>query len=572
MNCIGDGKLLCLMDKQSIQSLSLYGMPSFLSLSTGLSLPAKYKSGTCLGETPLLSTFDGRVSLLDFSYDGCFVRYTETTDSLTYQLHIPPYCHIYQFPEITVDHNNLPCVMLRIPVGTPTPDGTCSSKECRLMITIVGQGKFSNDGRAILLSPGRSALLFDASSPKEQPKHLAQSIRLLRAPVITESLFYQNARKRYQTPLTLNRNAEMMADILTCLTASTGGVLSGHGEMCCLLADLPLIGQALLHIGKTEEAAELACFLLSHRETRGYLPLYMSPTDRFSASEETENEKAHYPAICLFFLDLLDKAPDHEDASRLRRALVHLLSLSESAMIHGELGFSGLEYPIRRGKLPANRILYGNATATAAYLWLAQRLQQSPLPLSVPCTPDAQTVSAAKAHFSTDFDGHFIPRVDSVGRIGKMKLPKVLYGPCPACGEHPYIGWLSRASYGSYLCPGCLEKGKREWIDREKDIYALPGSYAATETLLYKAGIKTHAQWQDTIENCVRYALQTEEKPFFYDLALLTSVVKEAGAPIYSDLMDQLDQMIRDHRTPFSAPEAAAYLLASAPKKQLTFS
>ena len=540
MEYIGDGTLFAVLEKQNIQSLSEYGSPSFFTLSTDLNLSAVTKSGVCRHETSSLACYGGKILMHDFLAYGCLIRHAETTCKLTFHLHLPPYCRMYRYNGIRYARQALSAFLLCIPTGTPTPDGFCTMKEKRLFITLIGDGVLGDDGKEIRLYPGKSALLFGTD-----PDMLEKCITMLEAPTLYNSKLYQQAISRYQMHLDIP--TQTMSDTLTSLTSRFGATLSGHGEYYTFLSDTPLIGQAFLYMGDIKRATGTALFLLSHLEMYGYLPLYMSPTDPKVVCEETGMERMLYPAVCHFFLDLVKQDISVHLVQSLKDAVQHLFTRIGTAMHPGSLGFAGNEFPLRRGLISCNRLLYANALATAEYLHLAGRLGRL-----------ENNFDEAILQYRTDFDASK-GQIDSAHRLARMRLPKSVYGACPACGEFPYVGWLSRCGFGTYLCPSCMEKGIKEYIE-DSESEPLAGAFAAASWHLFAAGIKSEDAFRRDVENCLQ--LVTDSTSFF-DLAMLGAVLSRIDSPHNALIKDQLDERIQSASAPFFAAEAAVYLLAN---------
>ncbi len=540
MEYIGDGTLLAVLEKQNIQSLSEYGFPSFFTLSTDLNLSTVTQSGICRHETSSLAYYGSKILMHDFLAHGCFIRHAETTCKLTFHLYLPPYCRMYRYNGIKYARQALTAFLLCIPTGTPTPDGFCTMKEKRLFITVIGEGVLGDNGKEIFLNPGKSALLFGTD-----PDMLEKCISMLEAPTLYNSKLYQQAISRYQMHLDIP--AKTMSDTLISLTSCCGGILSGHGEYYTFLSDTPLVGQAFLYMGDIDRATKTALFLLSRLEMHGYLPLYMSPNDPKVVCEETGMERMLYPAVCHFFLDLIKQDILAPLAQSLQDAVLHLFTKIGTAMHPGSLGFAGNEFPLRRGLIPRNRLFYANALATAEYLHLAKRLGKS------------ENISEeAILRYRTDFDASN-PKIDSPHRLGRMRLPQRVYGACPACGEFPYVGWLSRYGFGAYLCPSCMEKGIKEYSGNLAS-EPLPGAFAAAAWHLFTAGVKNETEFHRDVENCLRFVTDNTS---FYDLAMLGAVLSRIDPARNTLIKDQLDERIKSASTPFFAAEAAIYLLAS---------
>ena len=157
---IGDGRLFALTNGANLQYLCGYDGTSFLSLQTGLSLYSRHENGMMVHKNHALSHFDGKVEITDLSFDGCFVRHSETTRSLTYRLQFPPYCHLYEYPPLKVGGQGLPLLLIVIPAGVPKPEGGATQNERRLLMTVLGDATLSSDKKQLCLCPGRSTLLF----------------------------------------------------------------------------------------------------------------------------------------------------------------------------------------------------------------------------------------------------------------------------------------------------------------------------------------------------------------------------------------------------------------------------
>ena len=299
---IGDGRLFALTNGANLQYLCGYDGASFLSLQTGLSLYSRHENGMMVHKNHALSHFDGKVEITDLSFDGCFVRHSETTRSLTYRLQFPPYCHLYEYPPLKVGGQGLPLLLIVIPAGVPKPEGGATQNERRLLMTVLGDATLSSDKKQLCLCPGRSTLLFALGTKGNELSVLKHRLAELDCPVLSQSRLYRLAAAQNEITHPLSLDGKSVWDCLQALTCHSGGVLAGHGELTCLLADQAVAGEAFLHLGKEKQAVALADFLLSRLDALHYLPLAMSSESLAAVTEPTDREYVHYPSISRFFL------------------------------------------------------------------------------------------------------------------------------------------------------------------------------------------------------------------------------------------------------------------------------
>ena len=310
------------------------------------------------------------------------------------------------------------------------------------------------------------------------------------------------------------------------------------------------------------QAIQTAEFLLSRLETLGYLPLWMSATNPHQGCERTDREWVLYPFVALFFMDVYEIGGKNLRL-RLQNALKLLYTLTCEKAQADLLPFSETEYPMRKGALPIDRSLYGNASASAAYLFFLHRLSKEPFAGTV---PDAKPPLGFLECFTADFFAAELPTVDSPRRLGRIRMPRTLYGSCPTCREDArYIGWLTRGKYGAYLCPGCYANGKRELLSHGEAV-VLPGSGAQSREFLWRAGHIDRRHFCRYLEKCIRYEEMIPEEVAFSERARLAAVLRESGDPHYRTLLNTLyDSMRRRQALPPDAVECALYLLAQMP-------
>ena len=544
MNYIGNGKLFALVDGQNIQYLCPYGMPSFLQIACTEALISVGNGTVCHGKTPETSAYDGKIIQIDALLDGCHVRYIETTKPFDISLILPGYCRLYPYPDLKYHDKTASAFLLRLPMGIPTACG-CTTAEERLLITPVGDAVFSEDGKTIHVRPGRCALLFVYSHPKNLREDTVRYLDMLDAAHFTQSTFYQKA---------VGQNAcgyrQAAMDVLLSLFAETGGIIGGHGENCVYTADLPLVGRAFLKAKHKQHAVQVAKFLLKLYKQYGYLPLFAHPTSLLSVCEETETESAVYPSVGIFFHALIKEGVEPKCQKELEKVIPQMIDLSCRHAVAGELGVCPLTFSMRRGDLAPEELTKSNALATAELLYL--------LTLYPSARADVLRQTAL-AHLSSDFPPERMCISDR-HRLARCRMPATLYGPCPACGDFAYVGWLTRAKFGTYLCPACYGRGMREW-SHAKDDAILPGSYATYLHYLYKASVIDYPALCQALVRCA--AAAKAEEISLYELCLLLPVLHEVGSPDHQPLLARLETML-SHRTrqPLFAAEAAACLLA----------
>jgi len=545
---LGDGRLLALTNGANLQYLCGYDGTSFLSLQTGLSLHSRHENGMMIHKNHALSHFDGKVEITDLVCDGCFVRHTETTRALTYRLQLPPYCHAYGYPPLRKDGSLIPLRLIVIPSGVPMPEGGATQKEARLLLAILGDAEFSADGSELRLFPGKSTLLCTLGQKGNELACLKQRLADLGAPVLQQSLLYRRAAAKSKLTHPVSPIGKAVWDNLHALFCASGGVLSGHGELRCHLSDQALVGTSLLHLGMLPQAMALADFLLSRLETLGYLPLTMSAEAIGVGCEPTDREHFLYPSIALFLLDLAEVCRDHHLKARCESAAKKLLSLTEKKLGKDGFGFAGTEFVMRKGALPPDRLLYGNAMASAEHWQLRCRLQLGSTAMEPP---------SAGPHAKPS-----MPIIDDPHRLGKLRLADTVYGPCPACREDArYIGWLKHAKFASYLCPACYAEGRREALLTSEEIF-LPGSYALYCSRLYRSGTIDFSRLCRIAKQCFDVIDKAPASVSFYERALLASVLALTADPAHRIPEQELDCALAKRTFPLSAAECAAYLLA----------
>ncbi len=544
MNYLGNGRIFALVDGQNIQYLCPYGMPSFLQISCTEALIATTSRTVCHAKTPETAAYDGKITQIDALFQGCLVRYIETTKPLEISLISPGYCRLYPYPDLKYHDKTMSAFLLRLPMGIPTGCG-CTTSEERLLVTVVGNAAFAEDGKTVHVHPGRSAILFVYAHPKQLREDAVYFLDMLDAPHFTQSTLYQKASAHH-----VHGYRSAASDTLLALFAETGGVLGGHGEHCVYTADLPMVGQALLKAKYKEQAVQVAKFLLKLYRQYGYLPLFAHPTAGFPACEKTETESAVYPSVGLFFHALIEQGVESKCKQELEKTISQMIDHSCRHAVAGELGFCPLSFSMRRGDIPPEKQTEANALATAELLYLLTLY---------PSSRGNSLRQTALMHLKKDFPAEKMTICDR-HRLARCRLPAALYGSCPACGDFAYVGWLTRAKFGSYLCPACYGKGMREWTLAKQDA-VLPGSYATYLHHLYKASVMDYHEFCQALVRCAEAA--KAETISFYELCLLLPVLYEVGSPDYKVLLSQAETMLA-HRTrqPLFAAEAAAYLLA----------
>lgn len=503
-----------------MQSLCLYGLPSFLSLKTDLALPSQIQNGICHHENGLDTTYDGSIRILDYMREGCLVRYIQSTKPLVFRLSFPSYCIRHRFPACQINRKTYPSMLLTIPTGTPTPDGFCTAAEHRMLITLYGECVFSENGEQILVDTGRCALLFVTGK--------ADTLALTAANCI-DSL--KNIEVRYEKAY-----PESTAwDTLCQLTTMQGGTISSYEDSRVFLADMPLAGMVFLQNGAVDRAKSTAVFLLSHLEKHGYLPLVMHAQYPLFATEETGSERVHYPAVCHFFLDLAEKV-DSALARRLKNTALFLFEKTKTAIKENSLPFSGTEFSIRNNTLLPSFQLYKNPAANAQYVHLAKRLNKAS------CTPVPSVADHCRKEFSQNLLSH-PPKAYT-------RLPKTVYGFCKTCKTASYMGWLYRNESNVYLCPKCLKE--RKGTCASSGSLTLPlGEHAVFAENLYRAGCIGKDEFHARIKACSDHVTPQTS---FYDLALLFQ---------YDFSKRPKEKLLANRNTPLCAAEAAVCLLSN---------
>lgn len=554
MRYFSDGHLFALLDGADLCYLTAFGSPVFLHLQTHTHLACREEEARLRFCTPAGETYAGTLEMEDFVADGCYHRQIRTTSSLTFSLSFPPYCHVNALPLLKINGCPTPSLLIRIPVGTPTPDGKCSQKEYRLLLSLTGQCHFSPDKKEIRLQAGHSSLYCCLCPGRDLTENLEYYLEQTQFGSPIGSSLYANRCAAIHTPHVLSPAGKRMWQVLTSLLADGGGVIGGHGEHACYPSDMVAAGQAFLHFGHLPKAERIATALLEQLNLRGYIPLCFAADNPYSAAEKCGAEQADYPEIANFFLDLAIQTETDSFKKRLRREAKNLLCHATRALRpSGQLGFSGSAFPMRQSMIPADRVLYGNMSAGAEYIYLQKRLG----------SVDAASYQLALATHIHDFENTSTPFVESRNRLGRMRLPAGIYATCPACVKAPYTGWLTKGQFGSYLCPACLEKGVKEQI--ELDCPPFPGLYATAAERLYRAKIKTRAELVRTTENALTYC--DKNTPFF-DLCLMAGVLGRLDSPHYPHVMKMLDDKIEANTFPFYAYEASVYLLACKTEKR----
>lgn len=524
MNCIGNGTLLCALDDQTVKSLSLYGAPSFLSLEADLALPCQASDGICRHESSPNSVYDGRIKIVDSLHDGCLIRYVQSAKPLTFRLSIPSYCHRLWYPRCRINRKSFPSLLLSIPRGTQTPDGFCTLTEHRMLLTLLGECAFSENKEAILVNSGRCAILFVTGKEAELFSQAAKHISA-----------YPFLEKDTQS----TENAAW--NTLCRLTSASGGTLASYEDPRIFLSDMSLVGNAFLQSGAIDRAKDTAHFLLSRLEKHGYLPLVMHALHPDLGTEETGNERVHYPEVCHFFLDLAEKA-EPALANKLKNTVSLLFEKIRSTAC---FRFSGTEFSMRQGQLSASLQLHGNLVANAQYVHLAKRLGKSKL----------ACVCALRNRLRSELSVTSLPKPYSADRLKNNRLSSV-YGICPACEGSPYIGWLIRNDTNAYLCPECLANERAFTLQAP----LLPGAYATCLEHSYIAGCITKEEFYTKVIKCCEYI--TDETSL-YDLALLARILEDLDLKTHQTVFTKPQAPPNDGKFPLYAAEAAAYLLAS---------
>lgn len=544
MNYLGDGRLFCLEEGGNLTYLCTYDGTPFLSLHTDLSAKTKIQNGTLVHSADAVPHYGGKTKITDCLSDGVFVRHIETTRSLSFRFHIPPYCHLYRYPSLQMENRIFPTWLLIIPQGVPKPEGGATQSEHRLLMSAWGDCIFSKEGTTLEISAGKCTLLFALGNQADEIDTVKTHIEQLSVPTLSQSAFYQRSLTYHKIPFALTIEGMRIWHQLSSLVSTSGAVISGHGEHRCYLADQILCSRAFLHLNRYDLALKSANFLLSRFDTLGYLPLVMSAQQPTYNLEETDIEYNLYPAAANLLLDVCRICKKRDEKQKLEEGASRLMQKAhESIGMHG-LHFTATEFYMRKGTLPPIRQLCGNLTAEAEYRYACAQLPAHTPKLQAELPP-----TGAPAE------------IDRPCQPKKARQRHTLHGFCATCRDDArYFGWLRKDAYGAYLCPSCYCKGKRTTSEHAPIL--LCGSYAASMGLLYRAGSIDRNRYIDILNQCVQDRDKIPTPVSFYESALLAASLADTGHPQRSNLLRRLDEMYTKRTFPISAAECAAYLLA----------
>lgn len=495
---MGNGKMLAYLSGASIHSLHCgYTTPSFLSLfpdtagayyeseSERRSLQRRlihrlrYRSGHFRTDT---MPHDQQVCdqlITDYmaSGEGLLLRATEGSAPFRWRLSLPGYVRAAAVCDYRLVHCEAEALFCTIPAGTPFESGLVLREEASLTLYLCGALHFEEDGRVIRFDGGRGYMLFvDSCQPTASLKradqiltHLSKGVLPTELPCFRDATAQEN---RAFAAIDAIEQAGLSArltdaiEALCSMQSEKGVFLSDIWHPYAMAADLPILTEALLRLGRVEAASKMIdCWSAQlGKDGEGIPPMLEGNGEAIRFGEVCDGAStAAFLFAAVMLIETEAFRNDIDAAEALYRKLRKAFTLTMHAMVDGMIPFSGCEGYFESGMLDRDCIFHGSAPATAIAITAAERYIAYCASTERKIARESERYLASLADARAKFEGHF--GRDGLYRLSAPELeenthrPRFLRGICPSCSREaafPAVELLELSRSGYYRCKRCF--------------------------------------------------------------------------------------------------------------------
>ena len=309
--------------------------------------------------------------------------------------------------------------------------------------------------------------------------------------------------------------AKAIEEITLCIISQQskeGGVLAGYNYHLGYVRDQFGVCMGLLHLGLFAQAKQMLRFYCENFRRDGKIlnAQAMGAPGIFHFAENDKVEITGY--LLLQFFRYADASGDTDFLSEQLPFLRWLFAQQEEELLNDTLPFNGDETYIAGGLLPRDAISDGSAEATALFLLSGQRLSA----LLKTRGEDTTAMDAVLARVRSAFPEHFLVdgqyAINDPGHFAGHDLPPYRYGVCMNCPECFNFGWTKLCEDEMYLCPTCIEKGKRRAKNRQR--YFLPSALLMPAYL----GFELPEIRQQIREHVIKLTDEVQTEGHFYSM------------------------------------------------------